>query len=496
MLNNRYLTAVSHRRILVSVLGRQVMARVAGRGPAILALHESPRSSHSLLPLIDALAHRYTVITLDTPGYGESDALEPDRPEAADFVAVIGGVLDALQLRKVLLYGTHTGAALAASFALAYPSRVSALVLDGFAAFDVEEQRDFTDRYLCPFEPSWDGSHLAELWSRVRDLYMWFPYHHRDAAHRLATELPSVSALYGTVRGFLASGSGYWRGYRCAGAIDAPAAARALRIPTLLTARPHDLIAAHLQRISATEYVQVKALGPSLAEWTQAIEAHFDGRDSDSATMPTGSGERVLMQLGHGAMHFRRRQGRGRPLIVIPDLPTGAIDELSHSEREHWVIDPPGCGYSDPLASEGACLDEWLKPVTRLLQELGIDSYEVTGSGFGAVFARCLADVDRRAELGVLQAEPIWSATLSPAPKERLLPKPWEDPDGGALFSSWYRLRDLRYYDDIEQGIPRLRRVSMVTEFNTQRLYDAHKGLWLAPESSDLIAVLQANCSK
>ncbi|MGA0055321.1 MAG: alpha/beta fold hydrolase, partial [Steroidobacteraceae bacterium] len=300
---------------------------MAGRGPAILALHESPRSSHSLLPLIDALAHRYTVITLDTPGYGESDALEPDRPEAADFVAVIGGVLDALQLRKVLLYGTHTGAALAASFALAYPSRVSALVLDGFAAFDVEEQRDFTDRYLCPFEPSWDGSHLAELWSRVRDLYMWFPYHHRDAAHRLATELPSVSALYGTVRGFLASGSGYWRGYRCAGAIDAPAAARALRIPTLLTARPHDLIAAHLQRISATEYVQVKALGPSLAEWTQAIEAHFDGRDSDSATMPTGSGERVLIQLGHGAMHFRRRQGRGRPLIVIADLPTGAIDE-------------------------------------------------------------------------------------------------------------------------------------------------------------------------
>ncbi len=472
------------------------MARVAGRGPAILALHESPRSSHSLLPLIDALAHRYTVITLDTPGYGESDALESARPEAADFVAVIGGVLDALQLQKVLLYGTHTGAALAVSFALAYPSRVSALVLDGFAAFDTEEQRDFTDRYLCPFEPSWDGSHLAELWSRVRDLYMWFPYHHRDAAHRLKTELPSVSALYGTVRGFLASGSGYWRGYRCAGAIDAPAAARALRVPTLLTARPHDLIAAHLQRIESTEYVQVKALGPSLAEWSQAIDAHFDGRDSNLATMPTGSGERGLMQLGHGAMHFRRRQGRGRPLIVIPDLPTGAIDELSRSEREHWVIDPPGCGYSDPLASEGARLDEWLTPVTRLLQEQGVDSYEVTGSGFGAVFARRLADVDRRAQLGDLQAEPVWSATSSPAPKERLLPKPWADPDGGALFSSWYRLRDLRYYDDIEQGIPRLRRVSMVTEFNTQRLYDAHKGLWLAPESSDLIAVLQASCSK
>lgn len=480
----------------MTVLGRQVMARVAGSGPAILALHESPRSSHSLLPLLDALAHRYTVITLDTPGYGESDALAPDRPEAADFVAVIGGVLDALQLRKVLLYGTHTGAALAVSFALAHPSRVSALVLDGFAAFDAEEQRDFNDRYLCPFEPSWDGSHLAELWSRVRDLYMWFPYHHRDAAHRLQTELPSVAALYGTVRGFLASGSGYWRGYRCAGAIDAPVAAQALRVPTLLTARPHDLIAAHLQRIKTSDYLQIKALGPSSAEWAQAIETHFNGRDSDLATMPTAGGARGLMQLGHGAIHFRREQGSGRPLIIIPDLPTGAIDDLSRSERAHWVIDPPGCGYSDPLASGGARIDDWISPVTRLLDEEGIDSYEVAGLGFGAIFARRLAGADRRAQLGSLQAEPVWSATSSPAPKERLVPKPWADPDGGALFSSWYRLRDLRYYDDIEQGIPRSRRPNMVAEFNTQRLYAAHKGLWLAPESSDLIAVLQASCSQ
>ena len=109
------------------------MARVAGSGPAVLALHESPRSSHSLLPLIDALAHRYTVITLDTPGYGESDALEPSRPEASDFVAVIGGVLDALQIRNVLPYGTHTGAALEVAFALVQPEAGAWLVTVGFS---------------------------------------------------------------------------------------------------------------------------------------------------------------------------------------------------------------------------------------------------------------------------------------------------------------------------------------------------------------------------
>jgi pimeloyl-ACP methyl ester carboxylesterase len=446
--------------------------------------------------VIDALARRYTVIALDTPGYGESDALESARPEASDFVAVIGGVLDALQIRKVLLYGTHTGAALAVSFALTHPARVAALVLDGFAAFDAEEQRDFNDRYLCPFEPAWDGSHLAELWSRVRDLYMWFPYHHRDAAHRLRTELSSVAALYGTVRGFLASGAGYWRGYRCAGALDAPAAAQALRVPTLLTARPHDLIASHLQRIEASSYVRVQSLGPSLDEWAGAIGTHFANRESDVAAVSISGGERHLAYVGHGALHFRRLEGVGRPLVVIPDLPTGAIDERSISERPRWVMDPPGCGYSDPLASSGDSMRDWLAPVVRLLTEQGVDAYDVTGSGFGAVFARRLAGADSRTRLLELQAEPVWSATAVGAPQERLVPKPWADPDGGALFSTWYRLRDLRYYDEIEQGIPKLRRENAVSEFNTQRLYDAHKGLWLAPESSDLIMALQASCSK
>jgi hypothetical protein len=91
-----------------------------------------------------------------------------------------------------------------------------------------------------------------------------------------------------------------------------------------------------------------------------------------------------------------------------------------------------------------------------------------------------------------LQAEPVWSATGVGTTGERLVPKPWADPDGGALFATWYRLRDLRYYDEIAQGIPRSRREGAVSEFDTQRLYAAHKGLWLAPESSDLITLLQA----
>jgi hypothetical protein len=72
-----------------------------------------------------------------------------------------------------------------------------------------------------------------------------------------------------------------------------------------------------------------------------------------------------------------------------------------------------------------------------------------------------------------------------------LLQKPWADPDGGALFSSWYRLRDLRYYESLDDGLPRRRWPGADAECDVASLYAAHKGLWLAPECADLVTLLQ-----
>jgi len=496
MLKNRHSTRIPHRRVLLDVNGVQVMVRIAGCGPAVLALHESPRSSISLLSLIDALADRYTVVALDTPGYGESDPTGLDRPEASDFVAVIAAVQDALGLRRSLLYGTHTGAALAVSFALSHPERVAALVLDGLAAFDTDEQADFTGRYLAPFEPRWDGSHLAELWSRTRDLFMWFPYHHRDAAHRLQTELPSVEALYGTVRGFLASGSGYWRGYRCAGALDAPAAAAMLRVPTLLTARSHDLIAAHLQRVTKTDFLDIKPLGAELAEWADALRAHFGGHAADEPAVSAPQGERQFCGVGGGAIHYRFVAGQGKPLVVIPDIPTGArdtaLETIAGAGRPLWIIDPTGCGASDPLQlGESQRLSAWLQPVAATIDALGIDSYDLFGVGIGAAFARQLAKQHDRAGIVLSERAPAWTVDAARLPRQPLLQKPWADPDGGVLFSSWYRLRDLRYYESLDDGLPRRRWPGADAECDVASLYAAHKGLWLAPECADLVTLLQ-----
>ena len=64
------------RRHYVTVKGeRQVHYRRAGSGPAFVLMHESPLSSQSLERLIEALATRFTVFALDTPGYGSSGPL-------------------------------------------------------------------------------------------------------------------------------------------------------------------------------------------------------------------------------------------------------------------------------------------------------------------------------------------------------------------------------------------------------------------------------------
>ena len=201
MLTNRYASRTRVRRAFVPHAQGALHVRWAGEGAPLFALHESPRSSLSLLPLIDGLAARRTVVAFDTPGYGHSDPLPQAVPEGGDFARAFLQAFDALGVRSAAVYATHTGAALGIFAALAEPARIAALVLDGYAAFDAAEREDFVGRYLAPFEPAWDGSHVAQLWSRCRDLFLWFPYHQRVTAKRLVYDPPGPDKVHDTVLG-------------------------------------------------------------------------------------------------------------------------------------------------------------------------------------------------------------------------------------------------------------------------------------------------------
>ena len=81
------------REQFVQVNGRHVLVRYAGRGPAILLLHQSPQNSRALIPWIERLAQSYAVLAPDTPGFGFSDPPPLAQPTIPDYAAALNALL-------------------------------------------------------------------------------------------------------------------------------------------------------------------------------------------------------------------------------------------------------------------------------------------------------------------------------------------------------------------------------------------------------------------
>ncbi len=500
MLTSRYASRGRIRRGLLPHALGALHFRWGGEGEPIAAMHESPRSSLSMLPLIDGLSDRRSIIAFDTPGYGHSDPLPLDVPEGPDFAAAFADALDALGLASVPVYATHTGAALAVHLALAQPGRVPSLLLDGFAAFTPPERKDFIECYLAPFEPAWDGSHLAQLWSRCKDLYTWFPYNHREPATRLRFDPPPVDKLHATVLGFLMAGPGYVKGYRCAAALDPEAAVAALRVPTTITARPDDLIHFHLDRVTPTPRVRVRRIGPSIEEWLGVIAQSLPGAGASprlgdfTRARSAGGWDRVLVELGEGYLHALDRGTGDEADVVLADLPDSALrvaQSLGPATRRTIVIDPPGCGASDPAdPGSGAPVDAAVAALRAGLDALGVRRLRLLGEGLGGVLAARLAAADPRATSVTCHALPRWARGTAPVPAHPVVPLPVHDTEGAALFTSWYRLRDRFLYDDA--GAPRpTQRTARPEAPAAAEIHARHAALWIAPESATLAASLQ-----
>jgi len=139
--------------------------------PAVLLLHQSPRSwaeYREVLPLIGAHCR---AIAMDTAGFGDSDA--GDVPASIEqWAKVAFELLDALGIERADVVGHHTGGVIAVELAAAFPDRVRGLVLSS-TPFTNEAFR--IARAARPpideVEPSEDGSHLAALWQRRQSFY-------------------------------------------------------------------------------------------------------------------------------------------------------------------------------------------------------------------------------------------------------------------------------------------------------------------------------------
>jgi pimeloyl-ACP methyl ester carboxylesterase len=210
---------------------RTAGTRRAGE-PAVVLLHHTPSSSEAMVPLAAALAPRWSV-SPDLPGFGASDPLSA--PSVAGWSLCIAEVLGRLEIRDAIIFGHHAGAAVAARLGVAFPALVRRLVLSAPPLLDDATRATLEQRVPPPIEPHLDGRHVAAAWRRViaKDPDIDAALAHREA----------VSAL--------AAGAAYVDAYRAILAHDVAADLAALRVPTVVTTGPDDVLASAARRATA-----------------------------------------------------------------------------------------------------------------------------------------------------------------------------------------------------------------------------------------------------
>lgn len=130
----------------IDLAGVQQSYREAGQGPDLVLLHGISSGSGAWLKQLQALSPHFHVLAWDAPGYGQSDVLATDQPNALDYAHRLKAWLDALGVKQVILLGHSLGAMQAAAFQASYPEYVRALILanpaQGYYSADAAQQAE------------------------------------------------------------------------------------------------------------------------------------------------------------------------------------------------------------------------------------------------------------------------------------------------------------------------------------------------------------------
>ena len=139
--------------------------------PAVLLLHQTPRSWLEYEQVLPLLGVHYRVIAMDTVGFGDSSPLQG--PASIErWAAAAHQLLDALGITRAHVVGHHTGGVIAVEMAATRGDRVSSLVLSSTPytneAFRVARARRPP---IDAVAVSPDGDHLTALWRKRQAFY-------------------------------------------------------------------------------------------------------------------------------------------------------------------------------------------------------------------------------------------------------------------------------------------------------------------------------------
>lgn len=167
------MAAASIRRAFADLSVGQVHYAECGdaAAPAVLLLHQSPRSWAEYREVLPLLGERFRAIAMDTVGFGDS-APPPWPPSIERWARVAIELLDALGIERAHVVGHHTGGVIAVELAASFPGRVGALVLSSTPYTDEAFRVARAKRPpIDAVEQQADGAHLMQMWRNRQGFY-------------------------------------------------------------------------------------------------------------------------------------------------------------------------------------------------------------------------------------------------------------------------------------------------------------------------------------
>jgi pimeloyl-ACP methyl ester carboxylesterase len=253
-----------------------------GRPLPLYMIHASPMSAIAFEPMMGALGVSRRVIAPDTLGYGDSAPPAPETPDIAYFADSVARILDALNLGRIDVYGSHTGAHIACELALRHPGRARRIVFDGIGMFSAEDKAEFLEKYAPPLHAEPDGSHFAAAWTWSRDGMLFFPNFRRTPTAARDAAVPPAAALHLMTLELLKALGTYHKGYHAAFRHPDRARLPLIEQPVFCMASEDDIlkdrvpIAASLLKHGTSALLPSEGTAAGLAAKAAAVAAFLD----------------------------------------------------------------------------------------------------------------------------------------------------------------------------------------------------------------------------
>lgn len=230
--------------------GRVHLRRAGSTGRPVLVLPTGGGSSAQFAPVLRGLGRDRTAVALDWPGNGLSGARERTAT-AAVLADEAFDVADALGWDDFDLWGSHTGACVALEMAVTRPERIGRAVLEAPVIVAPDFRDELQRCYFPDLAPHAFGLHLLQAWHWRRDMFLYWPWYRVEHGATRALGLPTANDLHPYAVGILQSGTSYDDAYRAGFGYDTRSRLPLLRVPAVLTAGPHDMLANALEDAAA-----------------------------------------------------------------------------------------------------------------------------------------------------------------------------------------------------------------------------------------------------